>query len=101
MYSTPELKTILGGFIIKGFLGLRTLLAKAVSLPLVVASGLVVGKEGPMLHVAACIALAFPRFFSKYRDNQGTLYVLSISSKERSFKCSGSCWNCCKIVIVN
>jgi chloride channel 3/4/5 len=79
MTRTAEIKTILGGFIIKGFLGLRTLLAKAVSIPLVVASGLAIGKEGPMLHVASCVGSVFPRFFSKYKDNQGMSHLFIIS----------------------
>lgn len=69
--GTAEIKTILGGFMIKGFLGIRTLLAKAIGLPLTVASGLAVGKEGPMIHVASCIGNIFPRFTPKYRNNEG------------------------------
>jgi len=42
----PEVKTILSGFVIRKFLGLKTLLVKAVGLTLSVASGLSLGKEG-------------------------------------------------------
>lgn len=42
----PEVKTILSGFVIRKFLGLRTLLVKAVGLTLSVASGMSLGKEG-------------------------------------------------------
>ncbi|KAI8822386.1 putative voltage-gated chloride channel [Fimicolochytrium jonesii] len=68
--GTAEVKTILGGFIIKGFLGIRTLVIKTIGLPLMVASGLAVGKEGPMIHVACCIANVFPRLFPKYWKNE-------------------------------
>ncbi|TPX37050.1 hypothetical protein SmJEL517_g00989 [Synchytrium microbalum] len=68
--GTVEIKTILGGFIIKGFLGFRTLLIKGFGLPLTVASGLAVGKEGPMIHVACCIGNVFPRLFSSYERNE-------------------------------
>ncbi|KAJ3181823.1 glycerol ethanol, ferric requiring protein [Gaertneriomyces sp. JEL0708] len=68
--GTAEVKTILGGFIIKKFLGIKTLLVKAVGLPLMVASGLAVGKEGPMVHLACCVANVFPRLFSKYWRNE-------------------------------
>nr|KAJ3422547.1 glycerol ethanol, ferric requiring protein [Polyrhizophydium stewartii] len=68
--GTAEVKTILGGFIIKQFLGIRTLVVKSVALPLTVASGLAVGKEGPMIHIACCIGNIFPRMFPKYKDNE-------------------------------
>ncbi|KAJ3013322.1 glycerol ethanol, ferric requiring protein [Thoreauomyces humboldtii] len=68
--GSAEVKTILGGFIIKGFLGTKTLIVKAAGLPLMVASGLAVGKEGPMIHVACCIGNVFPRLFPKYWRNE-------------------------------
>ncbi|KAJ3273368.1 glycerol ethanol, ferric requiring protein, partial [Borealophlyctis nickersoniae] len=68
--GSAEIKTILGGFIIKGFLGVRTLVVKSVGLPLMVASGLAVGKEGPMIHVASCVGNIFPRLFPKYWRNE-------------------------------
>ena len=51
----PEIKTILSGFIIRGYLGKWTFLIKSVSIMLAVASGLSLGKEGPMVHIACCI----------------------------------------------
>ncbi|KAI9098100.1 chloride channel [Phlyctochytrium arcticum] len=69
--GSAEVKTILGGFIIKGFLGAWTLVVKSVGLPLMVASGLAVGKEGPMIHLACCVAHFYPRLFSKYWHNEG------------------------------
>jgi chloride channel 3/4/5 len=42
----PEIKTILSGFVIHGYLGGRTLFTKSVGLALSVASGLSLGKEG-------------------------------------------------------
>lgn len=50
----PEVKTILSGFVIRKFLGLRTLVVKAVGLTLSVASGMSLGKEGnPLSFVSA------------------------------------------------
>jgi chloride channel 3/4/5 len=45
----PEVKTVLSGFVIHGYLGGWTLFTKAVGLTLSVASGLNLGKEGPMV----------------------------------------------------
>ncbi|KAJ1565095.1 hypothetical protein HK096_004585, partial [Nowakowskiella sp. JEL0078] len=69
--GTPELKTILGGFMIDGFLGFQTFVVKLIGLPLTVASGLAVGKEGPMIHVACCVGNMFPMMFPKYARNEG------------------------------
>ena len=63
----PEIKTILSGFIIRGFLGFKTLVFKSIGLILVVAAGLWVGKEGPLVHVACCCAsvsmMLFPQLY--------------------------------------
>ncbi|KZT10826.1 uncharacterized protein LAESUDRAFT_721216 [Laetiporus sulphureus 93-53] len=67
----PEIKTILSGFVIHGYLGGRTLFTKAVGLALSVASGLSLGKEGPFVHIASCIGNIVSRFFSKYENNEG------------------------------
>eukprot|EP00794_Sanderia_malayensis_P007396 gene7396-8216_t len=66
----PEIKTILGGFIIKGYLGYWTLVTKTVTLILAVSSGLSLGKEGPLVHVACCIGNVLVRLFPKYNTNE-------------------------------
>ncbi|RDB25370.1 H(+)/Cl(-) exchange transporter 5 [Hypsizygus marmoreus] len=66
----PEIKTILSGFVIHGYLGGRTLFTKAVGLALSVASGLSLGKEGPFVHIASCVGNIVSRFFSKYENNE-------------------------------
>lgn len=68
--GSPEIKTILGGFIIDGFLSATTLCVKSLALPLSIASGLCVGKEGPMIHIACCIGSVFLPFFSDYENNE-------------------------------
>lgn len=67
----PEIKTILSGFVIHGFLGGRTLFTKATGLSLSVASGLSLGKEGPFVHIGSCIGNIVSRMFSKYENNEG------------------------------
>ncbi|KJZ78034.1 hypothetical protein HIM_02671 [Hirsutella minnesotensis 3608] len=64
-----EIKCIIAGFVMKGFLGLRTLLIKSVCLPLAIASGLSVGKEGPSVHYAVCTGNVISRLFAKYRSH--------------------------------
>lgn len=55
----PEIKTILSGFIIRGYLGKWTLIIKSVGIILSVSAGLSLGKEGPMVHIASCIGEFF------------------------------------------
>ncbi|KAH7327963.1 voltage gated chloride channel [Stachybotrys elegans] len=76
-----EIKCIVAGFVMKGFLGLRTLLIKSVCLPLAIASGLSVGKEGPSVHYAVCTGNVISRLFDKYRLNASkTREILSASA---------------------
>ncbi|KAJ1726592.1 glycerol ethanol, ferric requiring protein [Coemansia biformis] len=63
----PEIKAILGGFVIRGFMGAWTLLMKSVGLAMAVASGLSVGKEGPAVHMGCCVGNVVSRNFAKYR----------------------------------
>ncbi|RKF58092.1 putative chloride channel protein [Golovinomyces cichoracearum] len=64
-----EIKCIIAGFVMKGFLGFWTLIIKSVGLPLAIASGLSVGKEGPSVHYAVCTGNVISRIFEKYRQN--------------------------------
>ncbi|EKX39955.1 hypothetical protein GUITHDRAFT_113947 [Guillardia theta CCMP2712] len=66
----PEIKTILGGFVMKGYLGGRVLLIKSVALVLSVASGLSVGLEAAYVHIACCVANVSSRYFSKYATSE-------------------------------
>lgn len=68
--SIPQIKTILSGFIIRGYLGKWTLITKTVTLVLAVSSGLSLGKEGPLVHVACCCANILCHLFTKYRKNE-------------------------------
>ncbi len=42
---------------------------KSIGLPLAIASGLSVGKEGPSVHYAVCTGNVISRFFAKYKRN--------------------------------
>jgi chloride channel 3/4/5 len=69
--GVAEVKVILSGFVLHGYLGLRTLIIKTLALILSVASGLSLGKEGPYVHIATCIGNIACRIFPKYSDNDG------------------------------
>ncbi|KZV63169.1 Cl-channel protein, partial [Peniophora sp. CONT] len=66
----PEIKAILGGYVFDSFLGPWTLLIKALGLALAVASGLSLGKEGPLVHVSCCLAYMLSRLFVQFRTNE-------------------------------
>ncbi|KAF7196733.1 putative chloride channel protein [Pseudocercospora fuligena] len=76
-----EIKCIIAGFVMKAFLGFWTLLIKSIALPLAIASGLSVGKEGPSVHYAVCTGNVISRMFDKYRRNAAkTREILSASA---------------------
>ncbi|MCJ1352689.1 MAG: hypothetical protein MMC33_002673 [Icmadophila ericetorum] len=66
----PEIKTVLGGFVIRRFMGFWTLVIKSLGLCLAVASGLWLGKEGPLVHVACCCANLLMKLSSNINDNE-------------------------------
>ncbi|KYK55838.1 voltage-gated chloride channel [Drechmeria coniospora] len=59
----PEIKTVLGGFVIRRLLSTWTLI-------LAVGSGMWLGKEGPLVHVACCCANLFIKLFRNISDNE-------------------------------
>ncbi|KXS10036.1 hypothetical protein M427DRAFT_104422 [Gonapodya prolifera JEL478] len=66
----PEVKTILGGFVMNRFLSMPTLLVKTAGLALATASGVNLGKEGPLVHVSCAIGNIVTKFFPKYDLNE-------------------------------
>ncbi|KAB5558291.1 chloride channel [Coniochaeta sp. 2T2.1] len=67
--GVAEVRVILSGFVLHGFLGLRTLVIKSLGLILSVGSGLSLGKEGPYVHIATCVGNVACRLFKKYDGN--------------------------------
>lgn len=67
--GVAEVRVILSGFVLHGFLGLKTLIIKTLALILSVASGLSLGKEGPFVHIATCVGNIACRLFYKYDSN--------------------------------
>uniref|UniRef100_V5EZW5 Chloride channel protein n=1 Tax=Kalmanozyma brasiliensis (strain GHG001) TaxID=1365824 RepID=V5EZW5_KALBG len=75
-----EIKCILAGFVINGYLGFWTLAIKSLTLPLAIASGLSVGKEGPAVHVACCIGNVVASFFRSFNRSQAKMRELLTAS---------------------
>ena len=69
--GVAEVKVILSGFVLHGYLGVKTLILKTLALILSVASGLSLGKEGPYVHIATCAGNIACRFVTKYKTNDG------------------------------
>lgn len=69
--GVAEVKVILSGFVVHGYLGVQTLVVKTFALILSVSSGLSLGKEGPYVHIATCVGNIASRLFSKYNHNDG------------------------------
>lgn len=64
----PEVKAMLFGKPMQNFLTLRVLAVKAICLTLGVGAGLPLGKEGPNVHMAACISARLgPEFYKRKR----------------------------------
>eukprot|EP01054_Gregarina_sp_Poly1_P010762 Gregarina_sp_Poly_1__10761@NODE_823_length_6130_cov_96_470229_g595_i0_p1_GENE_NODE_823_length_6130_cov_96_470229_g595_i0NODE_823_length_6130_cov_96_470229_g595_i0_p1_ORF_typecomplete_len626_score92_04Voltage_CLC/PF00654_20/4_1e104CBS/PF00571_28/0_0092CBS/PF00571_28/1_5DUF1983/PF09327_11/0_022Ost5/PF05251_12/0_56Ost5/PF05251_12/2_6e03_NODE_823_length_6130_cov_96_470229_g595_i030494926 len=76
-----ELKTILGGFALRNVLSMWTLVIKVIGLAMSVASGLGLGKEGPMVHVGSCFAeLASRLAWTRPLDNTKKMALISAGS---------------------
>lgn len=67
--GVAEVKVILSGFVLHGYLGVKTLVIKTLALILSVGSGLSLGKEGPYVHIATCVGNVACRLFTKYNHN--------------------------------
>lgn len=64
-----EIRCIVSGFVMEGFLGWWTLAIKSLGLPLAIASGLSLGKEGPSVHYAVCVGHSVANLFRSYRKS--------------------------------
>ncbi|KAG8833649.1 glycerol ethanol, ferric requiring protein [Serendipita sp. 399] len=74
-----EIKCILAGFVMKGYLGAWTFFIKSLTLASTISivqtftKGLSVGKEGPSVHVACCIGYLVASFFPRFSRSQGKI----------------------------
>lgn len=56
----PQMRAIMAGVTIPGMLSFRTLVSKCLGMVFMLSSGLSLGKEGPFVHIASCIAECLP-----------------------------------------
>jgi len=71
-----EIKCILSGFDKPGFLSFPTLVIKSITLPLAIASGLNIGKEGPSVHMASCIGFVLANQFQRFSSSRHNMREL-------------------------
>lgn len=69
--GVAEVKVINSGFVLHGYLGVKTLIVKTIALVFSISSGLSLGKEGPYVHIATCVGNICCRLFAKYNQNDG------------------------------
>jgi H+/Cl- antiporter ClcA len=70
----PELKSILAGVYIYKYLSFRTLVGKVIGIFGALSAGFSIGKEGPFVHLAACISNQLAK--SKYFEDIGSDNIL-------------------------
>ncbi|XP_063220427.1 chloride channel protein 2 isoform X2 [Bacillus rossius redtenbacheri] len=63
----PEMKTILRGVALKEYLTFRTLVAKVVGLTATLGSGMPLGKEGPLVHIASIVATLLSKLVTSFQ----------------------------------
>ena len=61
------MKTILRGVVLKEYLTFRTLIAKAVGLTATLGSGMPLGKEGPLVHIASIVATLMSKLVTSFK----------------------------------
>nr|CAD7432037.1 unnamed protein product [Timema monikensis] len=63
----PEMKTILRGVALKEYLTFRTLVAKVLGLTATLGSGMPLGKEGPLVHIASIVATLLSKLVTSFQ----------------------------------
>lgn len=95
IFTNKKIKTILSGFVIRGFLGKWTLLVKSIGVILSSSAGLTLGKEGPFVHVASCFGNVFSYLFPKYGRNEAKKReILSAAASAGVAVAFGNLYNC-------
>lgn len=67
--GVPEIKTVLSGVVIRGYLNPWTFVTKVIGLVFSVSSGLNLGKEGPFVHLVSALSNLIATRFEDFRNN--------------------------------
>lgn len=78
----PDVKSYLNGVHLKGLFSIRTLFAKAVGCSFSIGSGLIAGREGPIIHVGAILGAAFSQGSSEFFQCRFPSYLV------KHFRCT-------------
>ena len=71
--GVPEIKAVLSGVVIRGYLSSMAFVVKIIGLALSVASGLNLGKEGPFVHLVSVLANMLAIQFEEFRENHSLM----------------------------
>ncbi|KAI0567096.1 Chloride channel protein [Gracilaria domingensis] len=71
--GVPEIKTVLSGVVIKGYLSSWAFIVKIIGLAFSVASSLNLGKEGPFVHLVSVLANMMASRFAEFRENNNLM----------------------------
>eukprot|EP00178_Gracilaria_changii_P013049 TRINITY_DN3673_c0_g1_i1.p1 TRINITY_DN3673_c0_g1~~TRINITY_DN3673_c0_g1_i1.p1 ORF type:complete len:842 (+),score=93.52 TRINITY_DN3673_c0_g1_i1:3837-6362(+) len=71
--GVPEIKTVLSGVVIHGYLTSWAFVVKIVGLAFSVASSLNLGKEGPFVHLVSVLANMVASRFEEFRENHNIM----------------------------
>lgn len=71
--GVPEIKTVLSGVVIRGYLSSWAFVVKIIGLAFSVASGLNLGKEGPFVHLVSVLANMLATQFEVFRENHSVM----------------------------
>ncbi len=83
----PQLKAFLNGVNVRDLLTWRTLLAKTVGVTCVVATGLPLGREGPMVHTGAIVAARTTR--NEWTSRTRAMLPVRLPSSQRNWVAMG------------
>lgn len=67
--GVPEIKTVLSGVVIRGYLSSWAFIVKVIGLAFSVSSSLNLGKEGPFVHLVSVLANLVATSFPEFREN--------------------------------
>lgn len=64
----PQMRAIMAGVVLPDMLSFRTFVSKVMGIIFMLSSGMSLGKEGPFVHIAGCIANSMP--YSEIQKNK-------------------------------